>query len=309
MIAFMGEPRWVEVEAPTVTLRALRWEPRRGAKNAPVALCLHGFPDTPHGFRSVAPKLVSAGWRVIAPFMRGYAPSTIPTDCSYHIGAVMDDATRVLEAVGATGRDVVIGHDWGAMAAWGLAALPDSPFIKAVVMSVPPTPAFRPVSGVGAQRSLAALLPAQAVRSWYLHYFQFPWLAERSASWILPLLWRRWSPGFDATEDLRHVDAAIGSPQSWRAALGTYRALLRPGTVPAQYAALQRRWWGGAEMPVLYLHGADDGCMTAKFADRARAVLPPGGGASVVDHAGHFLQLEQPDTVAGHILDFIGRAA
>jgi len=67
----------------------------------------------------LAPRLAAAGWRVIAPFMRGYAPSTIPSDASYHVGAQMDDALRVLEAVGATGRDVVIGHDWGAMAAPG----------------------------------------------------------------------------------------------------------------------------------------------------------------------------------------------
>jgi pimeloyl-ACP methyl ester carboxylesterase len=58
-------------------------------------LCLHGFPDTAYGFRKLAPHLVAAGYRVIAPFMRGYVPSSIPTDGSYHIGAVMDDALQV----------------------------------------------------------------------------------------------------------------------------------------------------------------------------------------------------------------------
>jgi len=90
----MGQPGWVEVDAPSVTLRALMWKPRRDSKGAPIALCLHGFPDTAHGWRLVAPKLASAGWRVVAPFMRGYAPSTIPTDGSYHVGALMDDAER-----------------------------------------------------------------------------------------------------------------------------------------------------------------------------------------------------------------------
>ena len=290
-----------------MTLRALRWEPAQ-PDGAPIALCLHGFPDTAHSWRLVAPKLAAAGWRVVAPFMRGYAPSTIPTDGSYHIGALMDDALRVLGAVGPTGRDVVIGHDWGAIASWPLAALTDSPFVKSVVMSVPPFPAFRPQRRVGVRRSLGALLPAQAVRSWYIQYFQLPALPERSASWLVPLLWRQWSPGFDAAEDLRHVDASIGSPESWRAALGFYRAVLRPGRPPEQYAALQRCAQQRAKVPVLYLHGADDGCMTAKFADRVGAVLPKGGALRVVDHAGHFLQLEQPDTIAGHILDFIGPA-
>ena len=106
----MSEPDWIDVATPTVQLRALTWGPPDG----PIALCLHGFPDTAHGWRKVAPRLVDAGWRVVAPFMRGYRPSSIPTDGSYHIGALMDDAMRVLEAAGPTGRDVVIGHDWGA---------------------------------------------------------------------------------------------------------------------------------------------------------------------------------------------------
>src|SRR5271165_6168028 len=158
----MGEPGWVEVQAPAVTLRGLSWEPRDAAAGAPIALCLHGFPDTAHGWRLLAPRLAAAGWRVVAPFMRGYAPSTLAAHGSYHVGAQMDDALRVLDGVGPTGRDVVIGHDWGAIAASGLAAMPDSPFRKAVVMSVPPSRAFWPRRGHGLRRSLLALLPAQA---------------------------------------------------------------------------------------------------------------------------------------------------
>ena len=77
------------------------------------------------GWRKVAPQLVDAGWRVVAPFMRGYAPTSLPSDGSYHVGALMDDALRVLGAAGPTGRDVLIGHDWGAIAGAGLAAMPD----------------------------------------------------------------------------------------------------------------------------------------------------------------------------------------
>ena len=103
----------------------------------------NGFPDTAYGFRKLAPLLVSRGWRVVAPFMRGYVPSSVPVDRSYHIGALMDDALRVRDACEPTDRDIVIGHDWGALTATGLAAMPDSPFTKAVVMSVPPPAALR----------------------------------------------------------------------------------------------------------------------------------------------------------------------
>lgn len=72
----------------------------------------------------MAPLLVDAGWRVVARFMRGYAPSSTASDGSYHVGALMDDALRVLDAAGPTGRDVFVGHDWGAVAGAGLAACP-----------------------------------------------------------------------------------------------------------------------------------------------------------------------------------------
>ncbi|HEU0191771.1 MAG TPA: alpha/beta fold hydrolase [Mycobacterium sp.] len=296
----MTEPRWIEVAAPTVELKALTW----GEPTAPIALCLHGFPDTAYGWRKLAPRLVAAGWRVVAPFTRGYAPSSIPTDGSYHIGALMDDVLRVRAAAGGTDRDVVIGHDWGAIAANGLAAMPDSPFARAVIMSVPPLAALLP-SGAGNRARVARRVPRQLLRSWYIGYFQLPVLPERSASWVLPLLWRRWSPGYDATADLRHVDAAIGTPESWHAALGPYRAL-RSRKPPERYAELHRHWTQPPRLPSLYLHGRDDGCFGSVFTPMVQRLLASGGGAAIVEHAGHFLQLEQPDEVADMVLDFLG---
>jgi len=291
------EPRWIDVSAPTVQLRALTWGPQDG----PIALCLHGFPDTAYGFRRLAPHLVDAGYRVIAPFMRGYVPSSLPADRAYHMGALMDDALQVRAASNPTDDDVVIGHDWGAVAATGLAAMPDSPFRKAVVMSVPPAATLRKTSA-----GLLRLLPAQLARSWYISYFQLPFAPERSGAWIVPLLWRRWSPGYGAAEDLRHVDAAIGAPDRWRAALGPYRATIRNSRPPARYAELHRWWTEPPRLPTLYLHGADDGCMTADFTPYVRSTLPAGSDVGVIEYAGHFLQLEQPAEVGRRIVSFLG---
>ena len=298
----MAKPRWIDIQAPAVELKALTWGPPDG----PIALCLHGFPDTAYGWRNFAPRLAEAGWRVVAPFMRGYAPSSIPSDGSYHVGAYMDAALQVRAAAGGTDRDVVIGHDWGGMAANGRAAIPDSPFAKAVIMSVPPAAVFRrPAPAAG---RLLAQIPPQLLRSWYIMYFQLPWLPEHSASWVVPRLWRQWSPGYDAREDLRHVDAAIGTPESWRAALGFYRATVRNTQPPARYRELHRHWMLPPGKPGLYMHGRDDRCVTSAFAHWIAQVLPEGTDVAAVDHAGHFLQLDQPDKVADLVLGFIGSA-
>ena len=299
----MIEPDWIDVAGPDVRLRVLAW----GAEDGPIALCLHGFPDTARTWRRIAPRLVDAGWRVVAPYLRGYAPSSVSSLGSYHVGALMDDCLRILDAVGPTNGDVLIGHDWGAIAGAGLAAMPDSPFAKAVLMSVPPSAAFRPFGRVPDRGGLAARLPRQLRNSWYIAYFQLPWLPERSASWVVPRLWRQWSPGYDGDEDLGYVDAAIGAPDSWRAALGYYRAIIRGGRPPDQYAELHRHWLSAPGLPTLYLQGTDDGC-AQDYTPWIERVLPTGSRTALVGNAGHFLQLEQPDVVAQHIVDFIGTA-
>ena len=302
----MPAPRWIDVAAPAVQLRALTWGPDDG----PIALCLHGFPDTAYGFRKLAPHLVAAGYRVVAPFMRGYVPSSIPSDGSYHIGALMHDALQVREACGPTDRDVVIGHDWGAAIATGLAAMPDSPFVKAVVMSVPPSAALRPQRGPVPNRGkLLRLLPAQLCAQLVHQLLPAAELPERSGSWIVPLLWRRWSPGYNAAEDLRHVDAAIGAPQYWRAALGPYRATIRNTKPPARYAELHRWWTEPPQLPTPLPARQRRRLHDTGIHALARDALPDGSDVAIVENAGHFLQLEQPGKVAelGAELHRLGR--
>lgn len=295
----------IDIAGDDVTLRALTWGDWEST-DSPVAVCLHGFPDTAHGWRKVAPQLADAGWRVVAPFMRGYAPSSLSTADSYHVGALMDDALRVLDAAGPTGRDVIIGHDWGALAATGLAAMPGSPFQKAAILSVPPPAAFRSPGGLSDAGRLAVQLPRQLRRSWYIMFFQLPWLPERAAERVVPKLWRDWSPGYDGTEDVRHVLDAIGTQEHWRSALGYYRATVRNSSPPARYAELHQHWLNAPLMPTLYLHGTDDGCASADYTEWVRRVLPEGSAAFTVDGGGHFLQLDQPAATAARILDFIG---
>jgi pimeloyl-ACP methyl ester carboxylesterase len=125
---------------------------------------------------------------------------------------------------------------------------------------------------------------------------------------MVPKLWRDWSPGYRADEDLRHVDAAIGAPPRWRAALGYYRAVIRNSRPPAQYAELHRHWLSAPRLPILYLHGTDDGC-SEDYTPWIERVLPDESELALVENGGHFLQLDQPDVVARHIVDFVGQAS
>src|SRR5262252_2808385 len=92
------------------------------AGSGPLALCLHGFPDTAHTWEHLLPTLAGAGFRAVAPFMRGYAPTAVPADGAYDVGALAADAVALHEALGGDREAVLIGHDWGAEAAYAAAS-------------------------------------------------------------------------------------------------------------------------------------------------------------------------------------------
>jgi pimeloyl-ACP methyl ester carboxylesterase len=284
----------IELDLPNVRLSALTWGPADG----PLALLLHGFPDTAHTWRHLGPALAADGWRVVAPFTRGYAPSAIPADGRYDVGALMADAVAIPRHLGGGPDAVLVGHDWGAMTANALAAHRDSPFAKVVSMSVPPFPAMR---------STGALpqVPRQLLRSWYIAFHQLPLLPERVLHPLVAKLWRDWSPAYDAAEDLPHVFAALSDPAHRRAAIGYYRALTRLWGMPADYRRWHASLTGRAITPTLYLHGRDDGCLGAEFVPYVEPVLPAESEVHMIDDAGHFLQLEQPEVVNELIRRFL----
>jgi pimeloyl-ACP methyl ester carboxylesterase len=289
----------ISLALPTVDLEAFAWGPADGT----LAICLHGFPDTAYTWRHLGPRLAEQGYRVVAPFGRGYAPSGLARDGDYNVGALMYDAIEIHRLLEGDDQAIVIGHDWGALTANGLAAYDGSPFRTVVSMAVPPIGAFTQVRADPA--GMAKLYARQTFLSWYTMFVQVPRLSERSLDKLIPLLWRRWSPGFDANEDLRHVFDSLPTAEHRTAVLAYYRATLRPTRPAERYRAMQRAMTAEARTPTLYLHGATDGCMQAGFAERAGAVLPPGSDVRVVQAAGHFLQLEQPEVVGDLIVEFL----
>jgi pimeloyl-ACP methyl ester carboxylesterase len=99
---------------------------------------MHGFPDSAYTWRHLLPVLADAGFHAVAPFMRGYAPSDLAADGCYTVAALVYDATAIHEALGGDEDSVLIGHDWGAEAAYGAAAFAPQRWRRLVTLAVPP---------------------------------------------------------------------------------------------------------------------------------------------------------------------------
>jgi len=278
----------VAVRSATVRANGLQFGVLE-AGSGPLALCLHGFPDAAHTWRHLLPALAGAGFHAVAPFMRGYAPTAVPADGAYHLGALVADAVALHEVLGGDANAVLIRHDWGAEAAYGAAAFAPGRWRRLVTLAVPPA-------------ALDEVLFSdyeQLKRFFYLFMFRDPaGLAEtvvaRDDLAFLDKLWRDWSPGFQPGEHLARVKACLRQPANLAAVLGYYRA-----------AADQEAAGRQAPQPTLYLHGARDGCIGVDLVRGAERLLAPSSRMIVIDDAGHFLHLEEPGQVNDHILSWV----
>jgi pimeloyl-ACP methyl ester carboxylesterase len=271
-----------------------------GPADGPLALCLHGFPDSAHTWRYLLPELAGAGFHAVAPFLRGYAPTAIPADGRYQIGAVVRDANALHEALGGGADAVIVGHDWGALATYGAVAHQPDRWARAVTAAVPPT------SAIG----MSLFSYAQLHASWYMFFF-----LSAFAEMAVPIddysfidgLWADWSPGYDGSWDVARVKESIGDPEHIVAAIGYYRAMYNPELQVPDLADEQTAALMATPKPTLYLHGRDDGCMLLGSIGSPLDFMAEGSEVEVVDGTGHFLHLEQPDTVNRRIVEFLAR--
>jgi pimeloyl-ACP methyl ester carboxylesterase len=269
------------------------------AGSGPLALCLHGFPDTAHTWRHLLPELAQSGYHAVAPFMRGYSPTGLAEDGCYSLGALGADANALHDALEADQAAVLIGHDWGAEAAYGAAAHAPERWSRLVTLAIPPL-------------SMDAGLFSdyeQLRRFFYMYFFTQPGAEEVVAAdgmAFLDRLWADWSPGYDAGQDLDRVKESLADRQHLVAALAYYRAALgAPAESCSKFEAEQRALAETPPQPTLYLHGDRDGCIGADLVTRAPDHLSPESTFVVLDDVGHFLHLEDPDRINGEILGWL----
>ena len=250
----------------------------------PVVL-LHGFPDSGRLWRHQVPALAEAGCQVIVPDLRGYGRSGKPKAVeAYALSLVAGDVLAILASL-RIARAHVVGHDWGAALAWGLASLVPDSVDHLVALSVGSPVTFR--------RTMR-----QREKSWYMLLFQFPGVAER---WLSDDNWanfRHWARHPDTDQ----VIAELEANGSLTPALNWYRANVPPES-----------WLGppprlpSVQAPTMGVWSSADIALTeAQMADSAASVTGP-WRYERLDGPGHWMQLDAPDQVNALLLDFLPR--
>ena len=263
-------------------------------------LLLHGFPDCYANWAPQINELAHAGYCVVAPALRGYAPSCQPADGDYSLAAAVDDIVAFAEQLG--GEVHLVGHDWGAVSGYLACARSPQLFRSFTSLAIPPL-----------RRLPRALLrvPEQWLLSSYIQFFQVPvlpewWLRRNNFSGV-ETLWRRWSPEWHGGKFLDNAVATLAEPGVLSAALGWYRHLPR---VWSRASRETLNWLGRpVEVPTLMLSGKRDGCMSPRLLDHTlnERDFPAGLEVEQVAAAGHFLHLERPERINPLLLAHLGR--
>jgi pimeloyl-ACP methyl ester carboxylesterase len=296
----VSEPEVLKITLPHLCVTALAWGPADGT----LALLIHGFPDSAWSWREVAPILAARGYRVIAPFTRGYSPTEVPADKNYTLGALMYDVLALHRYFGGDENAVLVGHDWGSFTVSAIAGYPKSPFRTVITMSAPAmksTQHFR-----GHLRQHARLAHRQLRHSWYILFFQTPILPERVLHRLIPKFWKDWTPPIrDLRRDIDNSQAALCTLERRAAAINYYRSMVQNRKPAPLYAALNEYRFNLPTVPTLYVHGADDRACEPGYAEIVLHRFPPGSKAQLIPDAGHFLQSDNPRAVAAAILEFL----
>jgi len=252
--------------------------------SGPLVLMLHGFPDTAHSWDDLRPRIAAKGYRAVSPFMRGYSPSGIP-DGDPDQETLASDPLALIEALGA--RDaIVIGHDWGASAAYGAAALGPDRVKKLFAIGIPHPAALKP-----------SLKKLWGVR--HFAVYKLPGAPDRFARndfAALPAIYRRWSPAWNPDpSEFDAVRASFSNAASLNAAFGYYRKLS-----PIPSASLKAR----IKVPVVVFAGLDDPIVEPSDYRYAARMFE---NEYVVEEVpgGHFMHREHPEAFAERLLNHL----
>ena len=274
--------QWREATAGGQTFRYV------DSGEGPLLLLLHGFPDLPTSWDGIRARLNAAGYRTVAPYLRGYHPATF-SDRTFDTADQADDVALLLDALGEA-TAVVVGHDWGADATYSSATRHPDRVSRMVALGIPHPATLKPSPGA-----------AWAGR--HFVYFKLPWAHATARVFGLRMvgrLYRRWAPGWSGPARDASVAAvveAFGDARVLRGALSYYKAL-RPGH------PLYRARVG---VPALVVGGADE----PSVLQQAYAATPGRFTAPcevvILEGAGHWPHRENEEAFLEALLEFLAR--
>ena len=268
------------------------------AGSGPLALCLHGFPDNAHTYSELLPALARAGLHGVAPFMRGYAPTSPAPDGRYQAVLLAQDAIALIAALG-DGRAFVVGHDWGATAAYGAAALAPERITRMVTIGAAHPAAVRGDLATRYERHKGV---------WHAYFFQMPFAEQVVAANDFAFLedwWRDASPEYDPTPIIERVKTTFRQPGVVTAALSYYRHTFHPANRDPALQPLQERVSAApTSVPTLAVHGTRDRPGRLEAFEGMDDLFAKGLEKVVYPGAGHFVHLERPSDVNRRIVEF-----
>ncbi|ACB95665.1 alpha/beta fold hydrolase [Beijerinckia indica] len=268
----------------------------------PVIL-LHGWPDDIRTWDSVVPALHEAGFRTFRPYLRGFGPTRFQNSAAFRSGqlaALAQDLLDFADALGLT-RFLVIGHDWGARAAYIASALKPERIIACTALSV----------GWGTNTPAQALSLKQAQNYWY-HWLM---ALDRGAALVRDeryrfthYIWEIWTPDVPVDEEAFKTTAASFDNPDWAdITLHSYRVRWDLAPKDSDYADLEKPLANPPliKVPTLTLHGGADPCNDPTTSAGKEALFSGFYERVILEGLGHFPQREAPAKVNAHLIPFL----
>ena len=262
-----------------------------GSGNGPLLLLLHGFPETSHCWNREIPALAAAGFRVVAPDLRGFGLSSKPVGAAaYRIDLLAADIVAIVRALGRE-RAQVVGHDKGGVVAWYLAGHHADVVERVAILDAPHPAVFF---------KYLRRHPTQWLKSWYMAFFQLPWLPEamlRAGNFrrLAHALVSTSRPGAFTPADLATYRAAWAGRGALTGMLDWYRAMRLNKQAPQRERVA---------IPVRLMWGDRDMALEPALAEASIAQCDAGEVFHFPD-ATHWLPREEPERVTALLLGFL----
>lgn len=276
---------------------------QEGRPSDPPVILLHGWPDDVRTWDRIVPRLTAAGFRTIAPYLRGFGPTRFRSGSTLRSGQIAALGADLIEMAQALGleRFALVGHDWGARAAYIAAAeIPDR-VSHVVALSV----------GYGTNHPDQALPIHQVRNYWYHWYFCLPRGAElvrQSGRELARFMWQTWSPTWTFSDAEYDETARSFENPDWAGiTIHSYRHRWGQAEGDPHYDALEHRLARPAKLavPTLVLHGAADGANDPVTSAGKEQYFSSRYKREVLPNVGHFLQREDPERVADEIIAWL----